>query len=170
MQNSYTEYSNCCAYNTSVLNQTDLHFLSRMLHHILLINRDGGLMFSKSTPNAKRVSSNDLLCQASILHSVSSIVKQLCPHEVTASGVTAKHDGIQVLRDGQFALYIRTILSGVSVVLVCDEMAPTKRIADELLDRILKAYAECALRDPFYETTQPIRCHRFESSIQLMIS
>eukprot|EP01039_Chlorochromonas_danica_P018575 gene18575-22366_t len=122
-------------------------------YQLFIINRNGGLVYSKSlAPTAPALSTNDSLRLGSTFHGLHAIAQQIAP---IVSG------GIERLETETFILQCFQTLTGVKFVVTA---APGTPDLDALLRGIYEVYSDYVLKNPFYEVDMPIRCdlfHRF---------
>ena len=63
-------------------------------------------------------------------------------------------------------LYLRILY----IVLFVHRCEPGTPDVDKVLKEIYVLYADCALKDPFYELEMPIRCELFTQGVDALIS
>lgn len=131
---------------------------SGILCTLLVVNRAGGLVYNKDlSPGLPRMSTNDHMRSASTFHSLYAISSQLAP--VTSSGIEA-------VDTDSFALQCFQTPTGIKFIV---SARPGARRLDEFLRKIYELYADYVLKNPFYETDQPIRCDKFDSAIEAYV-
>lgn len=111
-----------------------------------------------------RPTPNELMTLMSTFHSMYAISCQLSPE--------VKSSGIQVLETEGFRLHALQTLSGVKFIVLTDtKVTLQSHIAapvEFLLRKIYEAYADFALKNPFYIMDQPIRCSLFDQQIRFV--
>lgn len=120
-----------------------------------IVNKAGGLIFNKDLSPVAKLPTNDYLTNASKFHALHAIAKQLAP--VVSGGITS-------IDAPTFSLYCLETLTGLKLFLTArPKMEST---AQAFLGRAYEAYAEYALKNPFYEADMPIRIKFFDVALE----
>ena len=115
------------------------------LHNLFIVNKAGGLIYSRELTPGSRLAGNELLMLASTFHSLHAISKQLAP---VASG------GIAVVDAPTFSLHCMESPTGVKFFVTARPQTPN---VPGFLRKAYELYADYVLKNPFYEIDMPIR-------------
>ncbi|GBF88227.1 trafficking particle complex subunit 4 [Raphidocelis subcapitata] len=129
-----------------------------LIYSLYVINKSGGLIFSRDFEGASRLDLNDSLRLASIWHSLHAIAGQLSP----AHGC----GGIELLSAESFDLHCFTSPTGTKFLLLVEPQCPQ---VPALLGRIYELYADFVLKNPFYEVEQVIKCELFDQAVDTAV-
>lgn len=132
--------------------------MSYTLFSLYIINKSGGLIYTKDFAEVAKVDLNDTLRLASIWHSLNAISCQLSP----VPGCT----GIDLLEAETFDLHCFQSLTGVKFLLVVEPHTP---FIPQFLQRIYELYTDYVLKNPFYEVEQVIKCDLFDEQVEATI-
>jgi len=116
-----------------------------MAHTLFVVNRAGGLIYSKELSPGSRLSGNEYLMLASTFHSLHAISKQLAP---VPSG------GIQVVEAPTFSLHCLESPTGIKFFVTARPRTPDVPM---FLKKVYAFYSDYVLKNPFYEVDMPIR-------------
>ncbi|KAK9805407.1 hypothetical protein WJX73_002137 [Symbiochloris irregularis] len=131
------------------------------IYTILIINKSGGLMFDRDfLPGISKTNGNDTLRLASIWHSVNAISTQLSPMPNCL--------GIELLQADTFDLHCFQALTGIKFLAMTEPQTPD--VANLLRYTIYDLYADYALKNPFYEVDQRIKCELFDNHLNYTIT
>ena len=115
------------------------------LHNLFIVNKAGGLIYTRELTPGSRLAGNELLMLASTFHSLHAISKQLAP---VASG------GIAVVDAPTFSLHCMESPTGVKFFVTARPQTPN---VPGFLRKAYELYADYVLKNPFYEIDMPIR-------------
>ncbi|GFR90023.1 trafficking protein particle complex subunit 4-like [Elysia marginata] len=104
------------------------------------------------------LSINERIMLASMLHSLFAIGSQLSPEPHSS--------GIRTMETDTFKLHCHQTMTGVKFVVITD---PKQGHVDAILKKMYEAYADFALKNPFYSLDMPIRAELFDNSLQSVI-
>jgi hypothetical protein len=165
-----------------------------MFLQLFIINRSGGLVFTKNLSSlSPTLSTNDCLRLGSTFHGLHAIATQIAP--IVSSGIEKMETDTFVLQCLQtltglyyyFYFYhsINNILTGVKFVITA---TPGTTEINELLHGIYEIYADYVLKvslrshqtslqiipfvisqNPFYEIEMPIRCDLFTKHLDRIV-
>jgi len=107
-----------------------------------------------------KLATNDYLTNASTFHSLSAIARQLAPVAPAAGA-----GGLASVDAPTFSLYCLETPTGVKFLVTARPRADAPARAAALLARVYEAYADYALKSPFYETDMPIRAKLFDLAL-----
>ncbi len=130
-----------------------------------IINRAGGLAYYRANPaleGAPSLSSNECLVIASTLQSVHAIAARISPLS------DARCSGLQRLEwhgpPGPFVLHCVQMATGPKVLATATPDVGPGAVRS-VLAGLHAAYADYALKNPFYAPGMPIRCDLFDSAV-----
>eukprot|EP00878_Enallax_costatus_P002686 GHUV01002874.1.p1 GENE.GHUV01002874.1~~GHUV01002874.1.p1 ORF type:complete len:162 (+),score=20.20 GHUV01002874.1:295-780(+) len=129
-----------------------------LIYSLYVINKSGGLIYSKEFEPSSRLDLNDTLRLASIWHSLHAIASQLSP----AHGC----GGIELLQAENFDLHCLQSPTGTKFLLMVEPQCPQ---VTSLLGRIYELYSDYVLKNPFYELDQVIKCDLFDEAVDFAI-
>lgn len=156
--------------------------------HLFIVNKSGGLIHHRALgPRAPSIGTNDWLRIGSTFHSLHAIASEASP--VKASGVDSldSNEGIETIEASGLHLSCLETRTGVKFVITSEPDVPSDAYStanastrgnhnhDDIDDpkRVLRElyvlYAECALKDPFYELDMPIRCELFGDAVDALM-
>lgn len=126
-----------------------------MIQALFIINRNGGLVYhGHYASSSGRMSANDALVFAGTLHGLHAISSSISPSAVSG--------GLEAVACGAFTLHIYQTLTGVKFVALTD---PQHREPSTLLQKAYTLYGDYVMKNPFYQTDMPIRCHLFDKHL-----
>eukprot|EP01040_Poterioochromonas_malhamensis_P002450 gene2450-2605_t len=139
-----------------------------MYYQLFIINRSGGLIYSRSLSlQSPKLSTNDCLILGSTtndclilgstFHGLHSIAQQIAP-VISA--------GIERLETDTFILQCLQTLTGTKFVITA---SPGTAELELLLQGIYEVYTDYVLKNPFYEVDMPIRCELFNQNLEKLI-
>lgn len=125
---------------------------------LFIISKSGGLIYNQDlSEKAPKINSNDWLRLGSTFHGLHAIAKNIAP--VVSSG-------IEKIETGNMKMQCFQSLTGVKFVITAETGTPD---LDAVLRLIYEAYADYALKNPFYELEQPIICEKFSAAVDNVI-
>lgn len=124
------------------------------LYTLYIVNKAGGLIYSKDLSPGAKLSGNDYLRLASTFHSLHAISKQLAP--VTSGGIT-------VVDAPAFSLHCLESPTGLKIFATAKPRTPD---VHGFLRKVYEFYADYALKNPFYEVDMPIRLRLFDHHVE----
>ncbi|EED91743.1 predicted protein [Thalassiosira pseudonana CCMP1335] len=133
--------------------------------HLFIVNKSGGLILHRPLgPSAPKIGTNEWLRIGSTFHSLHAIAAEASPKRLP--GNKNPDDGIEEIQGGGIILKCLQTRTGIKFVLTAEPGTPDM---DTVLREIYVLYADCALKDPFYELEMPIRCELFTNAIDGLI-
>jgi len=115
------------------------------LQTLFVVNRAGGLIYSRELSPGGKLSGNEYLVLASTFHSLHAISKQLAP--VPSGGITS-------VDAPTFSLHCLESPTGMKFFTTAK---PNTRDVHGFLRKVYEFYADFVLKNPFYELDMPIR-------------
>eukprot|EP00882_Tetradesmus_deserticola_P018461 GHRQ01019828.1.p1 GENE.GHRQ01019828.1~~GHRQ01019828.1.p1 ORF type:complete len:154 (+),score=60.80 GHRQ01019828.1:465-926(+) len=129
-----------------------------LIYSLYVVNKSGGLIFSRDFEPSAKLDLNDTLRLASIWHSLHAIASQLSP--VAGCG------GIELMQAESFDLHCLQAPTGTKFLLMVEPQCPQ---VTALLGRIYELYSDYVLKNPFYEVEQVIKCELFDEAVDLAV-
>lgn len=129
-----------------------------LIYSLYVVNKSGGLIYSKDFESSARLDLNESLRLASIWHSLHAIASQLSP----APGCS----GIELLQAESFDLHCLQSPTGTKFLLMVEPQCPQ---VPALLGRIYELYSDYVMKNPFYEVEQVIKCELFDEAVDLAV-
>ncbi|WIA44524.1 hypothetical protein OEZ86_007260 [Tetradesmus obliquus] len=131
-----------------------------LIYSLYVINKSGGLIYSRDFEPSAKLDLNDTLRLASICiwHSLHAIASQLSP----APGC----GGIELLQAESFDLHCLQAPTGTKFLLMVEPQCPQ---VTALLGRIYELYSDFVMKNPFYELEQVIKCELFDEAVDLAV-
>ena len=126
--------------------------------HLFIISKSGGLIYNQDlSERAPKLNTNDWLRLGSTFHGLHAIAGNIAP--VISSG-------IEKLETASMKLQCFQTMTGVKFVITAETGTPD---LDVVLRLAYEAYADYALKNPFYELEMPIRCEKFSTAVDHII-
>lgn len=133
-----------------------------MIHSVFIINRSGGLIYSKYfSDHMMQLSSNEALIFAGTFHGIHALASKISP--TTKAGDGAKDTGIQIIDTRNFRIHCFQTLTGTKFIAATD-LLHTK--LTDALSKIYALYCDYALKNPFYNLEMPIRSEMFDTKLK----
>ncbi|KAF2146541.1 uncharacterized protein K452DRAFT_262401 [Aplosporella prunicola CBS 121167] len=146
---------------------------------LMIINKAGGLVYNREFhPGLNKLPSNDLLVLAGTFHGVHAITRSLTPASLlpdrnalptstgTLPSLRPQPSGLEVLETAKFRLLCFQTLTGTKFLLFTE---PTQPNTDAIIRRIYELYADFVTKNPFYTVEMPIRCEKFDRSLDAFV-
>lgn len=136
--------------------------------HLFIVNKSGGLILHRPLgPSAPRIGTNEWLRIGSTFHSLHAIAAEASPVRLPGNKTpSGADDGIEEIEGGGIVLKCLQTRTGVKFVITAEPGTPDLEM---VLREIYVLYADCALKDPFYELEMPIRCELFTNAVDTLI-
>lgn len=137
--------------------------------HLFIVNKSGGLIHHRPLgANAPKIGTNEWLRIGSTFHSLHAIAAEASPVKLPNNkNAYGADDGIEMIEAGGLSLFCLQTRTGVKFVVTCE---PGTTDVNKLLQEIYVLYADCALKDPFYELEMPIRCELFTQGVDALLA
>jgi len=135
---------------------------------LIIINKAGGLIYQKDfAEGLNKLSINDYLVLAGTFHGVHAITTRLNPTGNTAPRLPTDErpdppSGIEVLETSSFRLQCFQTLTGTKFLLYTEPGQPN---VDLTMKKIYELYADYVMKNPFYQSEMPVRCERFDRTV-----
>jgi trafficking protein particle complex subunit 4 len=161
--------------------------------HLFIVNKSGGLIHHRPlSPKAPKIGTNEWLRIGSTFHSLHAIAAEASPVRLpSGKNAAGADDGIEEIVAGNLILRCLQTRTGIKFVVTADRTGPASsstqsrgggggsasanstKATSDILDGVLKEiyclYADCVLKDPFYELEMPIRSELFVQSVDALI-
>ena len=136
--------------------------------HLFIVNKSGGLIHHRAlSPKAPKIGTNEWLRIGSTFHSLHAIAAEASPLKFAQNkNLAGADDGIEEIQAMGMVLRCLQTRTGVKFVITAE---PGSVDLDSVLREIYILYADCALKDPFYELEMPIRCELFTQAVDALI-
>lgn len=133
---------------------------------LYVINKAGGLIYQKNFVDLPKLTSNDYLRLGSTFHGLHAIcAKGFSPHDASSTG----GGGIQSLEAKDFRLQCFQTLTDTKFVMI-GSPTNTSVAMDRLLQQVYSRYVDYVLKNAFYEMEMPIRCNKFDESLERLVA
>ncbi|KAJ2781424.1 hypothetical protein H4R18_002901 [Coemansia javaensis] len=131
-----------------------------MIHAIYIINRSGGLIYSRDfSGQVAQLSSNEALIFAGTFHGIHALAARVSP--ALKPGAT-RDLGIQSIDTKSFRVHCYQTPTGIKFIAVTDLLRTS--LAD-VLARTYRLYCDYVLKNPFYSLEMPIRSDMFDATL-----
>lgn len=151
-----------------------------MLYLLLIINKAGGLIYHHAFSHAEnplaKLSSNEYLVLAGMLHGIHAISTRLSP--TATSGRPNLHQryiiilimllgnrGLEEMTTPQFTLHTHTTPTGLKFIVLTNPSSQRLRV-DTCLRQVQKSFGDFACKNPFWSLDMPIRCELFDLAVE----
>ena len=163
--------------------------------HLFIVNKSGGLIHHRPlSAKAPKIGTNEWLRIGSTFHSLHAIAAEASPVRLpSGKNPAGADDGIEEIVAGDLILRCLQTRTGIKFVVTADRTSPASsstqsrggnavastasdptRATSDVLDGVLKEiyclYADCVLKDPFYELEMPIRSELFVQSVDALVA
>ena len=134
-------------------------------YYLLIVNKNGSLIFDKPLSDELKLTSNEVINMASIFYSMHAISGKLTPpSQEKNSELKLENNGIQVLESNEMRLVCFQTLTKIKFIFVVNKNASTYD-CEEKYKKIYNIYSDIVSKNPFYELDMPIRIDEFDDEI-----
>ena len=141
-----------------------------MFLHLFIVNKSGGLIHHRAlSPKAPQISTNEWLRIGSTFHSLHAIATEASPLKLPGNKKAGADDGIEEIQAHGMTLKCLQTRTGIKFVITAEPNTTAAVDMVQVLREIYVLYADCALKDPFYELEMPIRCELFTQGVENLI-
>ena len=136
-----------------------------MFYYLLIINKNGSLIYDRSLNASLNLSQNETINIASIFYSMHAISAQLTPpgYEKT-SDLKLENHGIEILESSSMKLVCHQTLTKIKFIFVTDISTPNSNIKLKF-EELYNNYTDLISKNPFYELDMPIRIDAFDEAV-----
>ena len=136
-----------------------------MIYYLLIVNKNGSLIYDRSLNASLNLSQNETINIASIFYSMHAISAQLTPpgYEKT-SDLKLENHGIEILESSSMKLVCHQTLTKIKFIFVTDISTPNSNIKLKF-EELYNNYTDLISKNPFYELDMPIRIDAFDEAV-----
>ena len=136
-----------------------------MFYFLLIVNKNGSLIYDRSLNASLNLSQNETINIASIFYSMHAISAQLTPpgYENT-SDLKLENHGIEILESSSMKLVCHQTLTKIKFIFVTDISTPNSNIKLKF-EELYNNYTDIISKNPFYELDMPIRIDAFDEAV-----
>ena len=136
-----------------------------MFYYLLIVNKNGSLIYDRSFSTTMKLSSNEVINIASIFYSMHAISSKLTPpgYEKT-SELKLENGGIEVMEANSMRLICYQTLTKIKFIFVTDYQTPLEK-CQENFRKIYDVYSDVVAKNPNYELDMPIRVNSFDERV-----
>ena len=137
-----------------------------MFFYLLIVNKNGSLIYDRSFSSTLKLSSNEVINIASIFYSMHAISSKLTPpgYEKT-SELKLENGGIEVMEANSMRLVCYQTLTKIKFIFVTDYQTNMEK-CNENYRKIYDVYSDVVAKNPNYELDMPIRVPSFEERVK----
>ena len=137
-----------------------------MFYYLLIVNKNGSLIYDRSFSSALKLSSNEVINIASIFYSMHAISSKLTPpgYEKT-SELKLENGGIEVMEANSMRLVCYQTLTKIKFIFVTDYQTNMEK-CNENYRKIYDVYSDVVAKNPNYELDMPIRVASFDERVK----
>ena len=136
-----------------------------MFIYLLIVNKNGSLIYDRAFQSTMKLSSNEVINIASIFYSMHAISSKLTPpgYEKT-SELKLENGGIEVMEANSMRLICYQTLTKIKFIFVTDYQTPLEK-CQENFRKIYDVYSDVVAKNPNYELDMPIRVNSFDERV-----
>ena len=136
-----------------------------MFYYLLIVNKNGSLIYDRAFSNSLKLTSNEVINIASIFYSMHAISSKLTPpgYEKT-SELKLENGGIEVMEANSMRLICYQTLTKIKFIFVTDYQTPLEK-CQENFRKIYDVYSDVVAKNPNYELDMPIRVNSFDERV-----
>ncbi|MCQ2820633.1 MAG: hypothetical protein MJ252_25485 [archaeon] len=136
-----------------------------MIYYLLIVNKNGSLIFEKKLNENLKLSSNETINSASIFYSLHAISSKLTPPCLEKSSeLKLENNGIELIETNSIKVICFQTLTKIKFIFVTDTNT-TIDACREYYKNIYNIYSDIVSKNPFYELDMPIRLEAFDQEI-----
>ena len=136
-----------------------------MFYYLLIVNKNGSLIYDRAFSNTLKLSSNEVINIASIFYSMHAISSKLTPvgYEKT-SELKLENGGIEVMESSSMRLICYQTLTKIKFIFVTDYQTSLETCQINFR-KIYDVYSDVVAKNPNYELDMPIRVNSFDDAV-----
>ena len=136
-----------------------------MFFYLLIVNKNGSLIYDKQFSSSLKLSSNEVINIASIFYSMHAISSKLTPpgYEKT-SELKLENGGIEIMEASSMRLICYQTLTKIKFIFVTDYQTSLEKCLDNFR-KIYDVYSDVVAKNPNYELDMPIRVNSFDERV-----
>ena len=137
-----------------------------MFYYLLIVNKNGSLIYDRSFSSTLKLSSNEVINIASIFYSMHAISSKLTPpgYEKT-SELKLENGGIEVMEANSMRLVCYQTLTKIKFIFVTDYQTSMEK-CNENYRKIYDVYSDVVAKNSNYELDMPIRVASFDERVK----
>ena len=136
-----------------------------MFYYLLIVNKNGSLIYDRGFSSAVKLTSNEVINIASIFYSMHAISSKLTPpgYEKT-SELKLENGGIEIMEASSMRLVCFQTLTKIKFIFVTDYQTALEK-CQENFRKIYDVYSDVVAKNPNYELDMPIRVNIFDEKV-----
>ena len=141
-----------------------------MFYYLLIVNKNGSLIYDRSFSTTMKLSSNEVINIASIFYSMHAISSKLTPpgYEKT-SELKLENGGIEIMEASAMRLVCFQSLTKIKFIFVTDYQTNLDKCTENFR-KIYDVYSDVVAKNPNYELDMPIRVNSFDERVNQIFS
>ena len=136
-----------------------------MFFYLLIVNKNGSLIYDRAFSPTLKLTSNEVINIASIFYSMHAISSKLTPpgYEKT-SELKLENGGIEIMEASSMRLICYQTLTKIKFIFVTDYQTSLEKCLDNFR-KIYDVYSDVVAKNPNYELDMPIRVNSFDERV-----
>ena len=136
-----------------------------MFYYLLIVNKNGSLIYDRAFTNSLKLTSNEVINIATIFYSKHAISSKLTPagYEQTTE-LKLENGGIEIMEASQMRLVCFQTLTKIKFIFVTDYQTNLDKCTENYR-KIYNLYSDVVAKNPNYELDMPIRVNSFDESV-----
>ena len=136
-----------------------------MFYYLLIVNKNGSLIYDRAFSNTLKLTSNEVINIASIFYSMHAISSKLTPpgYEQT-SELKLENGGIEILEGEAMRLVCFQTLTKIKFIFVTDYQVSLDKCTENFR-KVYDVYSDVVAKNPNYELDMPIRVNNFDERV-----
>ena len=141
-----------------------------MFYYLLIVNKNGSLIYDRAFSNTLKLTSNEVINIASIFYSMHAISSKLTPsgYEQT-SELKLENGGIEIMEATAMRLVCFQTLTKIKFIFVTDYQTNLDKCTENFR-KIYDVYSDVVAKNPNYELDMPIRVNSFDEKVNLIFA
>ena len=141
-----------------------------MFYYLLIVNKNGSLIYDRAFSNSLKLTSNEVINIASIFYSMHAISSKLTPagYERTTE-LKLENGGIEIMEASQMRLVCFQTLTKIKFIFVTDYQTNLEKCTENYR-KIYDVYSDVVAKNPNYELDMPIRVNSFDERVNQIFS
>ena len=141
-----------------------------MFYYLLIVNKNGSLIYDRAFSNSLKLTSNEVINIASIFYSMHAISSKLTPagYERTTE-LKLENGGIEIMEASSMRLVCFQTLTKIKFIFVTDYQTNLDKCTENYR-KIYDVYSDVVAKNPNYELDMPIRVNSFDERVNQIFS
>lgn len=132
---------------------------------LLIVNKNGSLIYDKQLSNKVNLNSNELIQSAAIFYAMHAISWKLTPETlVLKSNLKLINQGIEIIEAESVKLLCHQTLTKLKFIFVTD-YDTSEQDSYIKFRKLYDIYSDLVSKNPFYELEMPIRLDLFDAEV-----